>query len=204
MAFDSKSFGLGNLVAGRFSSEIPASTNSPTTIETSTLTPHTNHNTSTPVTPTETYSSIGGSQSPIITEDVELKGELAFTGELEFNGRFEGTLDSDGALTIGDRAVIKGNINASSAIVSGKIQGNIIATGKVHVRANAIIHGDIQASTIEIEEGASVNGKLTTKGDRETPNFNNIFTRLGGNNSSSRNSKSSNSSSSSSALLAEK
>jgi cytoskeletal protein CcmA (bactofilin family) len=202
MAFDSKSFGLGNLVAGRFSSEVPTSTNSPAaTIETSTTTPHNNHNTSTPVTPTETYSTIGGSQSPIITEDVELKGELAFTGELEFNGRFEGTLDSDGALTIGERAVIKGNINASSAVVSGKVQGNIVVSGKAQIRSNAIIHGDIQASTIEIEEGASVNGKLTTKGDRETPNFNNIFTRLGGSNS--RSSKGS-SSSSSSALLAEK
>lgn len=172
MGFNSKSFGLGNLVANRFTPDLtpvasttPASTNS------------TSNSTTTPVTHVETYSSIG-SQCPLITEDVELKGELAFTGELEFNGRFEGTLDSDGAITVGERAIIKGNINASSAIISGKIQGNIIATGKVHVRSNAIVHGDIQATVIEIEEGASVNGKLSIKNDRETPNFGNIFTRL--------------------------
>ncbi|MEZ5405721.1 MAG: polymer-forming cytoskeletal protein [Verrucomicrobiia bacterium] len=199
MAFDSKSFGLGNLVAGRFSSESPSTTIPEETPVTSTSN-HKNYNTPTSVTPTETYSSIGGSQSPIITEDVELKGELAFTGELEFNGRFEGTLDSDGALTIGDRAIIKGNINASSAIVSGKVQGNIVVTGKAHIQSNAIIHGDIQASTIEIEEGASVNGKLTTKGDRETPNFNNIFTRLGGSNTKS----SKNNGSSSNSILTDK
>ncbi|MBX7157367.1 MAG: polymer-forming cytoskeletal protein [Verrucomicrobiae bacterium] len=201
MAFDSKSFGLGNLVAGRFSSDAPSTTIPEETPVTSTSNHHKNYNTPTSVTPTETYSHIGGSQSPIITEDVELKGELAFTGELEFNGRFEGTLDSDGALTIGDRAIIKGNINASSAVVSGKVQGNIVVSGKAHIRSNAIIHGDIQASTIEIEEGASVNGKLTTKGDRETPNFNNIFTRLGGSNSKSSKGGSSNSSS---AILTEK
>ena len=171
MGFNSKSFGLGNLVANRFTSDLTPIT-TPTTPQTNTVNP-----TPTPVTPVENYSSIG-SQCPLITEDVELKGELAFTGELEFNGRFEGTLDSDGAITIGERAIIKGNINAASAQVSGKIQGNLIATGKVQVRSSAIIHGDIQATVIEIEEGASVNGKLTIKSDREAPNFGNIFTRL--------------------------
>lgn len=190
MGFNSKSFGLGNLVANRFTSDLTPVT--PTTPASTNSIPN-----STPITsvaPVETYSSIG-SQCPLITEDVELKGELAFTGELEFNGRFEGTLDSDGAITVGDRAIIKGNINAASAVVSGKIQGNIITTGKVHVRANAIIHGDIQATVIEIEEGASVNGKLVIKNDRETPNFGNIFTRLnsGSKNNSKNNGSSSNS-----------
>ena len=82
MASESKSFGLGSLVSGRFHSEFtPTPTPSPS---------HSSEN--------ENYTAIGEVSCPLITEDVELKGELAFSGELKFNGRFEGTLDSSGAI----------------------------------------------------------------------------------------------------------
>jgi len=127
----------------------------------------------------ENYSSIGGGTRPVITEDVEIKGELAFSGELEFNGRFEGTLESDGSLLVGEKAIIKGNVGAESAVISGKIQGDVKATGRIHLRAEAMIYGDIRAYAIVIEEGASVDGKVvTTQTEKAAPDFSTIFTRL--------------------------
>lgn len=178
---ESKGFGLGNIVSSRFSGESFSTDTSYST---------------------EKYSSVGGGVRPVITEDVEIKGELAFSGELEFNGRFEGQLKSGGSLTVGESAMIKGTINAESAIIAGKIQGDVTAVARVHLRPEAMVFGDIKAKVIVIEEGALVDGKiLITDTDRPTPDFENIFSRVtsGGSKSYSKSSSSLSSSTSSSA-----
>ncbi len=157
MAAETKSFGLGSLVGNRFPGESAPQ----------------------PVTHQDAYAAVGGATRPIITEDVEVKGELAFSGELELNGRFEGTLESDGALTVGPKAVIKGTITAESVVMAGKLQGDVTASGRVHLRPDAMVFGNITAGVIVIEEGATVEGKIiTNQSNRETPDFGNVFTKL--------------------------
>gem|GEM_PF-1303453 len=157
MASETKGFGFSNLIGNRYG-------------ETAGVAPA----------GSDTYSAIGTGR-PVITEDVEIKGELAFSGELEFNGRFEGTLDSDGSLIVGEKAVIKGDIGAETAIVAGKVQGDIKTLNKVHLRPDAMVYGDIQAGTVVVDEGAVVEGKITTTtNERGAPDFNNIFSRLVG------------------------
>lgn len=161
---DTKSFGLGSLVSSRFTgSEGTATTPAAPAV---------------PVA-SDNYSSVGGSNRPVITEDVEIKGELSFSGELEFNGRFDGVIDSEGSITVGQSAIIKGNITANSADIAGKMQGNVTSAGRVHLRPEAMIYGDIKASVVVVEEGATVDGRIITSTVEKTaPDFSNIFTRL--------------------------
>jgi len=119
------------------------------------------------------------SVSPLITEDVEIRGDLAFGTQLEFNGRFEGCITSEGYLVIGEAALVKGNITAGSAVIAGKIQGEITVADKIHLKAEAVIHGDIKASTVTIEDGAYVSGKIVTAPtERSEVDFSNIFMRI--------------------------
>ena len=53
-------------------------------------------------------------RTALITDQVEIKGTLAFDGPLELNGTFEGEIISQGTLTIGPEAVIKASSNQSS------------------------------------------------------------------------------------------
>lgn len=156
---EAKSFGIGNLVGNRFgssdateSSDIPA---------------------------TSSYPAASRAEHPVITEDVEIRGEITFSGRLEFNGRFEGNLDSGGELIVGESAVIKGTVNVETADIAGKIQGDVVTSGRVHLRPEAMIYGDVKAGVIVVEEGAIVEGKIsTTQPDRPAPDFANIFSRL--------------------------
>ena len=156
---ESKSFGIGNLVGSRFGS----SDTSPA-----------------PEVPTPSpYDSPSRTAHPIITEDVEIRGEITFSGRLEFNGRFEGTLDSGGELIVGESAVVKGTVQVETADIAGKIMGDVITTGRVHLRPEAMIYGDVKAGVIVVEEGAIVDGKISiTQPDRPAPDFANIFSRL--------------------------
>ena len=61
----------------------------------------------------------------ILNADVEIKGTLKFAGELTFDGKLEGDITSEGALNVGDNAVIKGNLNVSAVVLRGKINGNV-------------------------------------------------------------------------------
>jgi len=171
---ESKGFGLGSLVGSRLSGE-----------------PYSSESTY----GSQKYSSVGLPGKPVITEDVEIKGELAFTGELEFNGRFEGQLKSGGTLTIGDTALLKGTINAESIVIAGKIQGDVTASNRIHLRPEAMVLGNIKAKVIVIEEGAFVDGKiLISDADRSTPDFDNMFSKVSSGTTKTPNSRTSNSS----------
>src|SRR6516225_12217749 len=99
------------------------------------------------------------SSKNVLNSDVELKGTLKFAGELTFDGKIDGDINSEGSLSLGDNAVIKGNINVSSVVVRGKINGNVTAREKIEIKAKTELFGDIRAPKLAIEEGVTFVGK---------------------------------------------
>jgi cytoskeletal protein CcmA (bactofilin family) len=101
----------------------------------------------------------GNNPKNLLNSDVEVKGSLKFAGELTFDGKLEGDINSEGILTLGDSAVVKGTIDVGSVIVRGKITGNVNAKDKIDIKAKTELFGDIRASKLVIEEGVTFVGK---------------------------------------------
>ena len=95
----------------------------------------------------------------ILSSDVEIKGSLKFSNDLIIDGKIEGEVTSDGSLTVGENALVIGEIRTKSVVVFGKVQGNITVTERCELKSNAIQEGDIVAGTMSIEEGASFSGR---------------------------------------------
>ncbi len=95
----------------------------------------------------------------ILSSDVEIKGSLKFSNDLIIDGRIEGEVTSDGSLTVGENALVIGEIRTKSVIVFGKVQGNITVTDRCELKSSATQEGDIVAGTMAIEEGASFSGR---------------------------------------------
>ena len=95
----------------------------------------------------------------ILSAEVEIKGNLRFTGELTFEGKLEGEIQAEGTLHLGDSATITGNITATNVNVRGKITGNITAREKVDIKSKAEVFGDIRAAKLAIEEGVTIVGR---------------------------------------------
>ena|ERR1051326_1619758 len=104
-----------------------------------------------------------------LTSDVEIKGNLKFTGELTFEGKLDGEIQSEGTLHLGDSAIINGNINAQSVIVRGRVNGNIVAKDKIDIKSKAELFGDIRSSKLVIEEGVTFVGKTEVNPNKVTP-----------------------------------
>ena len=95
----------------------------------------------------------------ILSSDVELKGTLKFNGELTFDGKIDGDILSEGSLSLGDNAVVKGNITVNSVVLRGKISGNVTAKEKIDIKTRTELFGDIRSSRLVMEEGVTFVGQ---------------------------------------------
>jgi cytoskeletal protein CcmA (bactofilin family) len=105
----------------------------------------------------------------VLNSDVELKGTLKFSGELLFDGKLDGDINSDGALSLGDNAVVKGNISVHSVVLRGKINGNIIAREKIDIKTKTELFGDIRAPKLIMEEGVTFVGQTEVNPNKAAP-----------------------------------
>lgn len=103
-----------------------------------------------------------------IVGNVEALGKLNITGEIQGNSqgaeiytegaRITGELRSQGSIKVGQNAVILGNIFATSAVVAGAVRGDLDVRGPVILDSSAIVMGDIKSKSVQINNGAVVEG----------------------------------------------
>ena len=111
----------------------------------------------------------GSSSKNALASDVEIKGNLKFTGEMAFDGKLDGEIHSDGTLNLGENAVVNGNINVNAVVVRGKVNGNITAKDKIDIKAKTELFGDIRAAKLTIEEGVTFVGKSEVNPNKAVP-----------------------------------
>ena len=95
----------------------------------------------------------------VLSKDVEIKGSIKFQKELMIDGKVEGEIHSDGVLTIGENADIRGEIKTKSITVFGKVHGNITVGERCELKSRCTLQGDLKAARLVIEEGATFIGK---------------------------------------------
>ncbi len=96
-----------------------------------------------------------------IEVNAAMQGTLSFKDpvNLRINGKFEGTLEVKGTLTIGETANINAHINGENIIVAGKVKGDVIAKKMLVLMPSAVVHGNISTPKLNIVEGAIFQGR---------------------------------------------
>lgn len=94
----------------------------------------------------------------VINNDISFKGTLKFKSSLKIKGVFEGKIETDGLLIIGDDAKVSAEITASTVSISGKCQGKIKASKLIEIFEHSNMSGDIITPDLYIENGARFNG----------------------------------------------
>ncbi len=106
-------------------------------------------------------------EEKILDVDASMQGTLSFKDpvNLRINGKFEGSLNTKGVLTIGPNANVTADITGDSIIVEGKVRGKIIARENLELLPTAVIDGDIYSTRLIISEGGILNGKCQMLGE---------------------------------------
>ena len=86
-------------------------------------------------------------------------GHLRAEGGIRVDGVFEGTLETEGNLIIGEKARVVADVKAYNITVAGAIEGNVIAAGRLEILSTGRVRGDISAGSLLIEEGGVFHGK---------------------------------------------
>jgi cytoskeletal protein CcmA (bactofilin family) len=92
-----------------------------------------------------------------LSSDVKIKGLIRFQKELVIDGKVQGEIISDGVLTIGENANIRGEIKTKSVTVHGTVHGNITAE-RCELKSKCTLEGDLKAARLIVEEGATFIG----------------------------------------------
>jgi cytoskeletal protein CcmA (bactofilin family) len=108
--------------------------------------------------PAPSHQSIGF--ETVLGASSTLKGDLKSQANIRLDGIFEGTLEIDGNVLVGETAKITADIHAKNVSIAGAVRGNVSGK-KVQLLRTARVWGDISAAAIATEEGAFIDGKIT-------------------------------------------
>lgn len=107
----------------------------------------------------------------VVNGNLDVLGKLSITGKLEgdskadeifINGaKVTGELLSNSSVKVAQGSVIRGNIKAAAAVLAGAIKGDIDVQGPVILDATAVIVGNIKSKSIQINNGAIVEGSCS-------------------------------------------
>lgn len=104
----------------------------------------------------------------VIQKGCHLEGKLQFEGTARIDGSFNGEIFTPDILIIGDEAEVTGQVEADVVVISGRFTGDILATQRVEVQAPAMVRGTIEAPVLQVEEGATFDGKTKMTGPVST------------------------------------
>lgn len=103
-----------------------------------------------------------------VTGDIECLGKLSIEGSVAGNStaaeifvnapKMKGSLLSEGTVKVGQGTVVLGDVKGNSSVIAGAVKGDIDVNGPVIIDSTAIVKGNITAKSIQINNGAVVDG----------------------------------------------
>ena len=92
--------------------------------------------------------------------DALFKGTLSFEGTVRIDGKFEGQVNTNDTLVIGETGDMKADVNVGTLVCKGKLNGAVVASKKIEMHPASRITGNIQTPALSIELGAVLDGHL--------------------------------------------
>ena len=100
----------------------------------------------------------------LIGAGTTIEGDITFGGGLRVDGHVRGNVvaaeGKPGTLVLSEQAHIEGEIRVSHAVINGTVVGAVHAAEYAELQAKANVTGDVYYSTLEMQLGAIVQGRL--------------------------------------------
>jgi cytoskeletal protein CcmA (bactofilin family) len=100
----------------------------------------------------------------LIGEGTVLHGEVRFGDGLRIDGEVHGDIvavgDERNILVISEKARVHGRVNAGHVIINGTVVGPVQSNELLELQPKARITGDVRYETLEMHQGATIDGEL--------------------------------------------
>jgi cytoskeletal protein CcmA (bactofilin family) len=110
-------------------------------------------------------SKLHGRIDSLIGAGTRIEGALYFTGGLRVDGELKGSIQaaegaSSSILVLSEHARIEGAVSVAHMVTNGTVVGPVVVTDALEMQSKARIVGDVEYATIEIHQGAVIEGRL--------------------------------------------
>lgn len=97
-----------------------------------------------------------------ISAGTVIKGEIISPNDIRIDGTFEGRVQSNGRVVVGESAVIKGDIACTHIDLWGKVEGNVYVKDTLSLKEGCVMNGNLHVRRLAVELGAVFNGNCQT------------------------------------------
>ncbi|MBO5100340.1 MAG: polymer-forming cytoskeletal protein [Treponema sp.] len=97
-----------------------------------------------------------------------ISGDIRINGFIRIDGDVNGNIETTSNVLIGDKARIKGNINAASVVIGGTVLGDITAPKGIKLLSSSIVIGNLITKKVQIDDDVIFNGHcISLKNEEE-------------------------------------
>jgi cytoskeletal protein CcmA (bactofilin family) len=109
----------------------------------------------------------------LVGEGTLIKGHLEFVEGLRIDGEVHGDVvaspEGRSILVISEKARVQGMVKASHVIINGEVRGPVHCEELLELQPKARVVGDVRYETLEMHQGALVEGELRPLKSTEKP-----------------------------------
>jgi cytoskeletal protein CcmA (bactofilin family) len=109
----------------------------------------------------------------LIGEGTVIRGELLFSDGLRIDGEVHGdviaTSNENSILVISEKARVTGRVKAGHVIINGHVIGPVQSDTLLELQPKAVITGDVKYESLEMHQGAKIDGELHPLKAEEKP-----------------------------------
>ena len=102
-----------------------------------------------------------------ISAGTYVKGEIISPNDLRIDGKFEGSIFSEGKVVIGESAEVNARIVCVNADVWGKTKGSFTVKDILAIKSDCTVEGELQVRRLIVELGAAFNGTCKMISEQE-------------------------------------
>ena len=100
----------------------------------------------------------------LIGAGTTVDGNLNFSGGLRIDGQVNGNVVAEqgkpSTLVLSEHARVNGEVSVTHLVINGSISGPVFASEYMELQSKARVNGDVHYTTLEIQLGAIVDGRL--------------------------------------------
>jgi cytoskeletal protein CcmA (bactofilin family) len=100
----------------------------------------------------------------LIGAGTSIEGDLNFSGGMRIDGQVNGNViaaqGKPSTLVLSEQARVNGEVNVTHLVINGAISGSVFASEYMELQSKAKVNGDVHYTTLEIQLGAIVEGRL--------------------------------------------
>lgn len=94
-------------------------------------------------------------------------GDLRVSGGMMIDGDVDGNIEISGNIIVAERARVRGNITAKSAIISGIVIGDIRAPESIKLMSSSTVIGDVSTRKLHVADKVILHGHCISIADQE-------------------------------------